>query len=310
LHRKACCLAELAAHQIGEFARACITRGSQAAVIGVTSQGTFLQVDGHWVIFLSAVHWAGPLIINLPESLPGFAQGTRARVERGVLCFQEEKLSIDTNLANLWTPPTRPAHLLTLQERHALLRQVARRLLDSQTYDRPCFAYLLAGLFELPLPVSEPDQAPREAFQRLRDEWSPTLRHASVSPGLASALVSFLGLGSGLTPSGDDLLAGLLLALNRWGDCLATGFPLEALNRAVQDAAHSATTSLSASLLECAASGQAAQGLVEALDGLMSGQPGPDAVVQRLQGYGASSGLDTLVGFSLAISHESLAISS
>ncbi len=287
--------------QIGTFAREAITRGSQAVVRGVTSRGAFVLVDDRRVIFLSRETCPGPLTLNLPGISLELEVGARARVESSILRFQKENFSIDTNPAALWNPPARPGGALPPEGRRDLLVQVTRSLLDAPGKRKTGFSAPLAALLDLPSAGLEVSQSIQVAFHRLREEWELALRRETFPPAFSAALASFLGLGGGLTPSGDDLAAGLLLALNRWGELLAPGFPAQALNQAMLASAPVATTALSASLLECAAAGQADQRLVEALDGLVTGQPGPETVSRRLQAYGASSGLDTLVGFSLAV---------
>jgi hypothetical protein len=88
--------------------------------------------------------------------------------------------------------------------------------------------------------------------------------------------------------------------MNRWGSILSPGFPVQELNEVVLGAAPAATTALSLSILRCAAQGQADERLVDSLDGIMTGQQELASIVARLRSYGASSGLDTLAGFSIA----------
>jgi hypothetical protein len=120
------------------------------------------------------------------------------------------------------------------------------------------------------------------------------VRAAEVAAGL-------LGMGPGLTPSGDDVVMGLLLALNR---CAAGGWDrgdLDQLNRALIDAATQRTTLLSANAITCAAAGEADERLLAPLDAAWGGRaPSPEAVVGLL-GWGASSGRDALVGMAVAL---------
>jgi hypothetical protein len=120
---------------------------------------------------------------------------------------------------------------------------------------------------------------------------------------LGDALMPFIGRGNGLTPSGDDLLTGLLLMLNRWGAALYPGLEIriQTLNRAAIRASHQKTTLLSANLIECAALGQADERLVTALDGIITGQPEPSACANSLLAWGNSSGSDALAGITLAV---------
>jgi hypothetical protein len=115
-----------------------------------------------------------------------------------------------------------------------------------------------------------------------------------------SKLKPLLGLGRGLTPSGDDLLVGFLLALNRWKSVLDSPFDLKELNGQMIQLAVKATTHLSANLIECAATGAADERLLDGLDYIVSGMGNPDEIADNLSEMGSSSGVDSLVGMVLA----------
>jgi len=151
--------------------------------------------------------------------------------------------------------------------------------------------------------VQNPDgQAPESAASHEIADLVQAVR-IDEPAALSSALVAFIGKGQGLTPSGDDLVTGLLLAVNRWGSRLFPGqeMRLGRLNRAAIQVAHRNTTTLSANLIECAALGQADERLVTALDGIMTGKPEPSVCADLLLGWGSSSGSDALAGMVLAI---------
>ena len=99
---------------------------------------------------------------------------------------------------------------------------------------------------------------------------------------------SLLGLGPGLTPSGDDLLAGALLARARRG---AAPAPPEAL----LSVARRRTTTLACNLLELAARGLADERLVNLADHVNTGGPCNRAFMD----WGAHSGVDALLGMTL-----------
>jgi len=110
-----------------------------------------------------------------------------------------------------------------------------------------------------------------------------------------------LGQGTGLTPAGDDVILGCLLALSRWGHILSPYLDLQALQQPLISQAYRQTTLLSANLIECAASGQADERLLLALDGIFTGQPSTEQCAALLLGWGNSSGCDALVGMGIAI---------
>jgi hypothetical protein len=110
--------------------------------------------------------------------------------------------------------------------------------------------------------------------------------------GLERAADLLLGLGPGLTPAGDDLLAGVLLTSAHLG----TGLP--SLSAHVRQRAD-ATTALSADLLGHAAGGRAAPPVLGLLDALTGRRPVGPALTE-LVALGSTSGFDTATGVLLA----------
>ncbi len=114
----------------------------------------------------------------------------------------------------------------------------------------------------------------------------PALAAALGSAGADAAAERLVGLGPGLTPAGDDVLAGALAALHLLG-----GPPLRVR-------AAGRTTTLSAALLACAARGEVlaqAATLLRALGG--DGAPAPAALA--LARVGHTSGRDLAAGLLL-----------
>jgi len=115
-------------------------------------------------------------------------------------------------------------------------------------------------------------------------------------PGGAKALK---GRGQGLTPSGDDLLAGFLLGLRAVE--AAFGADLAAERRVVRRAARSRSL-FSESFLRCAAEGRFFEGAQAAARALLQGNPGQAReAAKRLSTFGASSGTDLGVGLLAAL---------
>lgn len=102
------------------------------------------------------------------------------------------------------------------------------------------------------------------------------------------------GLGSGLTPAGDDYLMGFIYSLwSQWDPKKAQGWATELVKVAVPQ-----TTRLSAAWLEAAANGQAAEPWHRFVDALI--QEDPRNLVQatdRILATGHSSGVDALTGY-------------
>jgi hypothetical protein len=113
-----------------------------------------------------------------------------------------------------------------------------------------------------------------------------------------------IGLGPGLTPSGDDMLAGLLVALRHLGT--AAGVPravwlADWLAAAVTFDARTRTTPISATLLHCAAQGQAGPEVLGVLRAVAGHQPLRPAA-HRLLHLGHTSGADLLWGVHIGLS--------
>jgi hypothetical protein len=108
-----------------------------------------------------------------------------------------------------------------------------------------------------------------------------------------------VGLGPGLTPSGDDILAGLLVSLRTFGGTVPGGGAAirlaDWLGAAVTAHADTRTTAPSATLLHCAAQGQAALEVTAVLHGI-AGQAELRPAVRRLLGAGHTSGADLTWG--------------
>ncbi|WP_433184931.1 oxamate carbamoyltransferase subunit AllH family protein [Actinoallomurus sp. CA-150999] len=108
-----------------------------------------------------------------------------------------------------------------------------------------------------------------------------------------------VGLGPGLTPSGDDALAGLLLALRLLGGAVPGGgravWLADWLGAAVTAYACERTTALAATLLQCAARGQASVETAAVLRGI-AGQEPLEPAARRLIDIRHTSGADVAWG--------------
>jgi hypothetical protein len=104
-------------------------------------------------------------------------------------------------------------------------------------------------------------------------------------------VLDLVGRGDGLTPFGDDVLCGWL-ALHR-----AVGVPTPAVDDAVRRALHR-TSTLSATLLECALAGEVADPVASYLRSL--GTPRKHQARAALESLGHSSGRGLAHGLDLA----------
>jgi hypothetical protein len=116
--------------------------------------------------------------------------------------------------------------------------------------------------------------------------------------GAVEAAEHLVGLGPGLVPSGDSVVSGVLLALRLLGGAISGGtravWLANWLSAAVTSDAAQRTTTLAASLLHCAAKGQAAAEVSAVLLG-MAGQeplePAASRLLASVQGVDLAWGL-------------------
>jgi hypothetical protein len=121
------------------------------------------------------------------------------------------------------------------------------------------------------------------AGERLAEMAALLDAHPSPVP-VDATVTELLGLGPGLTPAGDDVLAGLLVGLHHHPG-LRDPLAWEATTLA-----SSRTTALSTALLHHAARGHSVPAATDVADALAGHRPDLDAAVARLVAVGHSSG--------------------
>jgi hypothetical protein len=198
-----------------------------------------------------------------------------------------------THDATVWRPPSPPASPLPEAERRKRLDLAASLVIDRQAIAG--LAPLLPTILRSPetVPPSPPDLSSLQADILQRYEQLRSSPH----PNYTQFILSLLGEGDGLTPSGDDFVAAFLLAHQRWGWALCPNHDPGTLDQTVVEAAYQRTTRLSANLIECAANGQADERLIAALDWLVCRTSLDTSVIDALLDWGNSSGCDVLTGF-------------
>lgn len=289
----------LVASSVGRIARDILSQETRASTMGVTSQGVFVRTPGRWIIFVTDKPYRGPLTINLSEGLIGLRDlevGSLVSVTRGELIFPggERIIGRDDAMEWYWSIPC--ARVSPISEQHRRLTYLSRQAL-ARGRERG-FRDLLHCLLDPELASCETDVE----LEILSDVMAMrcALAHGDIEAS-ASRARSLLGLGPGLTPSGDDLLTGLILLLNRWEEILRPNLDLEELNHRIVKAAYERTTTLSANLIECASRGQSDERLVAVVDSVVTGVPGESEGVSNLLGWGSSSGVDALVGVAVGL---------
>jgi len=263
-----------------------------ARVVAVFARSFHLEADGEFVCIGDASIGRGPL--NAIVDLAGWSRvarhlpevGAEARIGDGRL--QCDRVALVTAAASRWLPPPWPRNA----ERKALtvaLEDFERLACEEAPVDGIARIALMSPAC---LPFSTLARVARPRIARLR-EWVETrLRRPMREP----APLDLVGLGSGLTPSGDDLLCGALVALHAIGRVDAA----RDLYAAISEAARLATSSLSAAFLRAAAEGQSSEPLHEAIIALLENQS-VARPVEAVAHIGHTSGWDALAGAALVL---------
>lgn len=239
--------------------------------------------------------------------------GQRAELSAGLLHWNTDKglakgldrqlnrlVAIDLAKAAVWQPPSTPDSPTVpgiLAGLEAFARYLAARPLPQNT----------DGLRSLVLPLCAHSFAGLEAAVR---QGANSLEHTALE-GLAALwawlreaeqslpathISGLLGLGPGLTPSGDDVLGGVLLALHEVGQKNKAHLLTMALAPYM---AH--TNRISRAHLNAAAQGYGAEVLHMLLFALCGKQNALASVCERLDGVGHSSGWDACLGVVLTL---------
>jgi hypothetical protein len=139
------------------------------------------------------------------------------------------------------------------------------------------------------------DPFARAAAPRI-DALRLALTAGEVDPA-GKAAAALIGLGVGLTPSGDDFLVGLLAGLDASDNGMG-----ERLAAVIAQAAPGRTTTFGAALLDHACRGEFSQRLHDVLIAVAAhDDAGLRHAIDRAMAYGATSGADTLAGLCLAL---------
>ena len=132
-----------------------------------------------------------------------------------------------------------------------------------------------------------------ESLHRVVPALPELLATGRPSPALVPALRPLIGLGPGLTPSGDDVLGGLLLTLH----LLGRGETGRSLFAGLQSQLRSDTNPISIAHIRAAAAGAGSAALHETLNAVLTGDQAAMADgLRRLDSLGHTSGWDSLAG--------------
>jgi len=189
-----------------------------------------------------------------------------------------------------WRPPAWPRARSTVLLAHA--RDAIVRLAASEAPEDG-FGRAMSGTNEGGTVLA------RAARKRIAvfESWLTDTIHADGASlaALPDPVRDLIGLGPGLTPSGDDFLIGALALL----DALAQRRAYVALSRALVHIPRGLTSPLSHCFLRTAAAGHVGENLHRAISAIISGHV--DAAIAAIRNVGHGSGWDMMAGIASAL---------
>ncbi len=283
---------------VGAVAQRALARGALGCVAALFERSFYVSVAGGFVCIGERTLGDGPL--NAVCAVPAGSSWRRLGVRLGAAtrCTATELwvspgLAVDLACARPWRP-AEPQRWSAVSLARGL-EHLHRLAVGQVPEDGLGGLVLTAARPGAASPVKRRAAAPAAALGR----W---LRAAPGESGAACdlrrAVDGLVGLGPGLTPSGDDLLGGVMVALETLGQRTATA----RLAVRVRAVCGTATTPIAAAHLAAATQGLAAAPLHDALRALLEGDRGGLATaLQGVARVGHCSGWDALAGMVLAL---------
>jgi hypothetical protein len=265
-------------------------------VWGNTSKGIFLKGKPNALIFLSNEKFRGPLTINFDPTIGNYFGGIEIgskvnyRPEIGLI-FEKFKLKlfVDSQL------PWEPEPFDTTGGDLGVWKNLDH-LGDWLRLATPTGSFGYTS--SLVVQNTEPkDEESIKLFPQVSElYWA--LRQNNIEHFNRSAQ-KLIGLGTGLTPSGDDFLSGMALGIARFSKLipiLSKYLPwFEALIPILEEK----TTLLSSELFKVSLLGSADERIIGAFDSVVRQNITKDEVIIPIANWGSSSGFDMMSGFYL-----------
>jgi hypothetical protein len=287
----------LSATSIGPIAADILATHHDLEVLAVFERSFYLMAHGGLVCVGAQGIGRGP--INVP--LAGAAAidwrqlGIDAEVKaeahgRTLLIGEEVRISLD---APAWQPPEWAVFSPDTSENGL----VALHMHSAQRLPQQGLAALVLAAGDVGTRNPEAKAAAREVAT-LRSQLPDMLATEQLHSDSIRALTLLLGLGPGLTPSGDDLIGGMMLALTAIDRIRLRDAIWDALTPELGDL----TTEISAMHLAAAADGMGAEAVHELANAVLAGDEAAiPAYLDRVGRIGHCSGWDTMAGFALTI---------
>ena len=280
----------------GKFAKEFLGSPGEAKIIGVFHRSFYVENTSGQLTCIG--EWGigpGPLnalckFSNDVDFTEIVSAESSARIQNGSIHLGSN-MKIDTSLPKVWEPEPFPVGWdlgSFLQNLPFLVERIA------ETGPREGFAPLISYI------ASGEEISNAGAFQTVSwqgvSDFGNWLSHSLNKGGnleFCAIAHQLVGLGPGLTPSGDDFWCGAMIALRVLGYFEIS----EKISGAILSQAKYRTNIISCAHLECAARGQGAQALHETISAIgMADETRLSSALRALDKIGHTSGWDSLAG--------------
>jgi hypothetical protein len=285
--------------RIGEIAQDLLIPGQNGKVLAVFSRSAYLVTGQEELVYLSSAEAPlHPRCLQLSGAFPRLTVGSLFSVDDSRLHI-EPSFTLDLHQALVWRPnQVSTDNVEEIIDIPAKVKAVFTRLDYSQAkgYGRLIpQILLLAEVGPTSLQPAMTDPILSLAWPAIREVAMACLTHQQAEILLKAG--SLVGLGEGLTPSGDDFLGGMLYCFHH----LKTVYPFLPVppnQVAFVEGVIQRTNLISYSLLKDHAHGQALEPLVLFLTAILTARRNQDVhrSISRLTSLGHSTGWDLLTG--------------
>lgn len=285
---------------IGSRAAQALARGDNGTVTAVFERSIHIAVDDAFICVGGPAIGNGPLnaIVHLPFASRwpvGIEPGEPVEIAARQLKFRNGLL--DCRDAQIWSAKPWP-QLARPQSIRSTLDRVAAITRDRAPREGLSRVIVDGGSQTPPARIAAIERIAISRIEAL-GTWLGDRIGGTGRAAFPTQAAGLLGLGPGLTPSGDDVLCGVLLGLHAIG---ATAIASE-LAGPVLSAAPLQTTPLSRAFLAASAEGEGGEALHQFIASVTSSSADAlDCVVENLGRIGHTSGWDALAGAFLVLS--------
>ena len=280
---------------IGAAAAESLKNTADGSVVGVTSKGAFLRAADR-ILFLTPADYCSPFNLTLSNADQRFerlAPGDPFTIDDGRIVFPARQMTVQTALAEVWQPPLPVPVKTSPTQQQKSLGEIARRLRQMDAGK---------GFLFLSQPLEETTQDTHLKVYHAANDLVACFKKQD-REGFMAASGVLLGAGGGLTPSGDDFLAGFFLYHFRYDQAAGRQRVfLAEWCEALTGLAFQKTTTISANRLMFTARGWSEELFLRLIDHLFDPAiPFDEDLIHLLMEFGHSSGVDTFVGISYAV---------